>query len=258
MHNRTEEVHSDKKKPFEKPENLATKCFILFLRKKNFFKVVTFLLHFFTYTLSSFLFCYGAHHWTISILICFSIFQSRAKWTQLFGLDSCIVRVRFCECVCVFIYMCVCVWMWERYSVCVSVCDGGAGTLLGGSKRRHPIILPMFFLSSNNIFCWNFAFEGISLLNNICFGNLRFEESIIWKKRWSQKENAQWFRVIPGTLSLGILRIPRIAGYKWVPARLAHFYKNKILFLFYQWPIKNRKNRYSIVCWTFPCQYSLA
>jgi hypothetical protein len=33
--------------------------------------------------------------------------------------------------------------------------------------------------------------------------------------------------------------------------------KTKYCFLFYQWPIKNWKNRYSIVCRTFPCQYSL-
>ncbi len=33
--------------------------------------------------------------------------------------------------------------------------------------------------------------------------------------------------------------------------------KTKYCYLFYQWPIKNRKNGYSIVCRTFPCQYSL-
>ncbi len=32
----------------------------------------------------------------------------------------------------------------------------------------------------------------------------------------------------------GILSVPGIAGYKWVPARIGRFYQQKILFLFYQ------------------------
>jgi len=28
----------------------------------------------------------------------------------------------------------------------------------------------------------------------------------------------------------GILSVPGIAGYEWVPARIGHFYKNKIFF----------------------------
>ncbi len=54
-------------------------------------------------------------------------------------------------------------------------------------------------------------------------------------------------------LNQGILSAPGIAGYKCVNARIGQFYQNKILFLFYQWQIKNHKNGYSIICRTFPC-----
>ncbi len=57
--------------------------------------------------------------------------------------------------------------------------------------------------------------------------------------------------------SQGILSVPGIAGYKWVPARIGHFSNKKYLFLKYQRPIFYRKNRYSFVsrpCSVFPDQ----
>jgi len=53
--------------------------------------------------------------------------------------------------------------------------------------------------------------------------------------------------------SQGILSIPGIAGYGWVPARIDHFYNYKIFFSYYKWPIKNSKNGYSFVSSHFPC-----
>jgi hypothetical protein len=35
------------------------------------------------------------------------------------------------------------------------------------------------------------------------------------------------------SLNQGILSVPGIAGYEWVPARLACFYQNKILFFYF-------------------------
>ncbi len=40
---------------------------------------------------------------------------------------------------------------------------------------------------------------------------------------------SKWVKVL---MSQGILSIPGIASYEWVPARLARFYQNKILFFF--------------------------
>jgi hypothetical protein len=75
------------------------------------------------------------------------------------------------------------------------------------------------------------------LLNkNVLEGSRNLESSKIFLDLWQ-----------------GILSVPGIAGYKWVPARIGRFYKDKIFFSYYQRPIKNRKNRYSFVSQHFPC-----
>ncbi len=60
-----------------------------------------------------------------------------------------------------------------------------------------------------------------------------------------------------GNSNQGIFSVPGIVGYEWVPARLACIYQNKILFLFNQQPIKNRKTGTKLYAEPSPVQCTL-
>ncbi len=54
-------------------------------------------------------------------------------------------------------------------------------------------------------------------------------------------------------LNQGILSVPGIAGYEWVPARIGRFYKDKIFFFIIPTANKNMKNMYLFLSRHFPC-----
>jgi len=59
------------------------------------------------------------------------------------------------------------------------------------------------------------------------------------------------------TRKQGILSVPGIAGYKWVPARIGHFYKDKIFFYNTNGQLKTGKMGTHSSADTSPIQCSL-
>ncbi len=75
-------------------------------------------------------------------------------------------------------------------------------------------------------------------------------------REWPKLSKIVWAHLHVWFLQ-GILSVPGIAGYKWVPARIGRFYKFEIFFSFDQWPVKTGKTGTHLSADTSPVQCSL-